>query len=273
LSSTARSAAYPRNGVPFGACERASVALSLKGELIPNHVMRPRPAVQHKSSRPAVAVFARAPEPGKVKTRLIPLLGSRGAAEFHSALIRDTLDKVCGESAASYLFLAGRWPHGYGAREAPNTPDQKTAFGADSLRTVAGRCPEIALFQQRGADLGKRLGAAFTRLLRDHPAAVVVGTDSPLMPRRLLREALRELCVCEAVLGPCPDGGYYLIAMRRGKPPSSCIPRFFGMSGGVAGLPYVTRFATCCDPAFHAQSWSRLRTSIVRQTYAGCERN
>jgi hypothetical protein len=44
---------------------------------------------------------------------------------------------------------------------------------------------------------------------------VVIGTDSPLLPPRVLREALRELRVCDAVLGPCPDGGYYLVGLRR----------------------------------------------------------
>jgi glycosyltransferase A (GT-A) superfamily protein (DUF2064 family) len=44
---------------------------------------------------------------------------------------------------------------------------------------------------------------------------VVIGTDSPLLPPRFLREALAELQACDAVLGPCPDGGYYLIGSRR----------------------------------------------------------
>jgi hypothetical protein len=63
--------------------------------------------------------------------------------------------------------------------------------------------------------LGERLENAFRRLLRLHPSCVVIGADSPLFPARILRQALRELRVCESVLGPCPDGGYYLIALRR----------------------------------------------------------
>lgn len=43
---------------------------------------------------------------------------------------------------------------------------------------------------------------------------VVIGTDSPLLTPRILRLALDELRVCDAVLGPCPDGGYYLIGLR-----------------------------------------------------------
>jgi hypothetical protein len=67
--------------------------------------------------------------------------------------------------------------------------------------------------------LGERLANAFGTLLRLHPSCVVIGTDSPLFPGRILRQALRELDACESVLGPCPDGGYYLIALRRPADP------------------------------------------------------
>jgi hypothetical protein len=63
--------------------------------------------------------------------------------------------------------------------------------------------------------LGERLAHAFRTLLRLHPSCVVIGTDSPLFPARILRQALGELRACESVLGPCPDGGYYLVALRR----------------------------------------------------------
>jgi hypothetical protein len=161
---------------------------------------------------PAIAIFARPPLPGKAKTRLIPLLGSRGAAELHAALIRDTLRKVQALSGrvARYLFVAGL-----------PTPVAPARF---------------TLARQRGAGLGERLENAFRKLLHRHPCAVVLGTDSPLLPPRILREALRELRICDAVLGPCPDGGYYLIGLRR--------PRVGGMPGGMfRGIRWGTRFA------------------------------
>jgi glycosyltransferase A (GT-A) superfamily protein (DUF2064 family) len=52
-------------------------------------------------------------------------------------------------------------------------------------------------------------------MLRDHTAALIIGTDSPLLLPHMLRLAIRELILCDAVLGPCPDGGYYLIGLRR----------------------------------------------------------
>jgi rSAM/selenodomain-associated transferase 1 len=140
---------------------------------------------------PAVAIFARAAVPGKVKTRLIPMLGGAGAAGLQAAFLQDALRKVqrTAGRATRYLFLHGRGP----------------------LRRPAG----FALLRQRGTNLGERLGHAFARLLRKHPSAIILGTDSPLLTPRVLRAALRELRVCDAVLGPCPDGGYYLVGLRR----------------------------------------------------------
>jgi rSAM/selenodomain-associated transferase 1 len=140
---------------------------------------------------PAVAVFARAASPGTAKTRLVPLLGAPGAAELHAALVSDTVRKVnrIAKHAVRYFFLAGR------------------AFP-----------PSLAGYRrqrQRGKDLGERLELAFRLLLRRHPAAIIIGSDSPGLSPNLLVRALRELRSCDAVLGPCPDGGYYLIGMRR----------------------------------------------------------
>lgn len=90
---------------------------------------------------------------------------------------------------------------------------------------------KYAVLPQRGHDLGQRLERAFRHLLRRHVAAVVIGTDSPLLPVRILRTALGELRLCDAVLGPCPDGGYYLIGLRRLD------------TGLFRGIRWGTRFA------------------------------
>ncbi len=143
--------------------------------------------------RPAIAIFARAPTPGKTKTRLIPLLGPRGAAKLQRALIADAVRKLkdLHSRVDSYMFLAGR--------RVPRGLKLAGLFRA----------------QQRGRDLGERLERAFRQLLKDHGSAVIIGTDSPGLSRTTLLQALRELTVCDAVLGPCPDGGYYLVGLRR----------------------------------------------------------
>jgi uncharacterized protein len=140
-----------------------------------------------------VVAFARAPIAGCAKTRLIPRLGPSGAADFQAALISDTLRKLRSlrRAAVPYLFFAGQ---------------RSSSFPLDKTCTVR---------RQRGADLGERLAHAFRLLLRRHTAVVIIGTDSPLLPARVLRQAIQEIRSCEAVLGPCPDGGYYLIGLRQ----------------------------------------------------------
>jgi uncharacterized protein len=147
----------------------------------------------------AIAIFARLPVSGEAKTRLIPLLGRAGAAEFQAALIEDASRKVAAlisrsGRVAPYWFLAGT--PSVGCFPMPHSGAQWTTL------------------TQHGSGLGVRLDHAFRALLRRHAAAAVIGTDSPLLAPRTLRVARRELVVCDAVLGPCPDGGYYLVGLR-----------------------------------------------------------
>ncbi len=147
----------------------------------------------------AVGIFARAPEPGKAKTRLAPLLGWEGAAAFQAALIADALWKVGSmRGLARYCFLSMEGP-----------------LGGAVCRKVGAPMNSYTILPQRGGTLGQRLERAFRQLLRCHSRAVVMGTDSPALSPRVLRQALHELRWCDAVLGPCPDGGYYLIGLRK----------------------------------------------------------
>jgi glycosyltransferase A (GT-A) superfamily protein (DUF2064 family) len=202
-----------------------------------------------RTSIPAVAVFARAPIAGHAKTRLIPLLGAQAAAGFQAALISDTLRKVARLKGCiqPYLFLAGNFttfgrrharailhepsgaaPHlrscekdPVGARHGVPLPGFSIGYVSRN-RTLSNSSQllgEFRVIRQKGKDLGERLANGFRTLLRLHPSCVVIGTDSPLFPARILRQALRELHACESVLGPCPDGGYYLIALRRPSDP------------------------------------------------------
>ena len=154
-----------------------------------------------KKDSPAVAILARAPEPGKAKTRLSPLLGPEGAATFQAALLSDARRKVAAmRGIARYLFVLANGPLGFAM-----------------CRQGRARNHTYTLAGQQGRDLGERLERAFHQLLRCHWRALVIGTDSPELSARALRQALQELRCCDAVLGPCPDGGYYLIGLRRLK--------------------------------------------------------
>lgn len=145
----------------------------------------------------AVIVFARAPSPGAVKTRLIPVLGAEGAAALHARLTEQTLE------TARAAALARIELHG--------TPDIDDPF----LRSCARRFA-TALAAQTGADLGARMLAAFESVLARDPRALLVGSDCPALTARHLRqadEALRD--GADAVFVPCEDGGYALIGLRR----------------------------------------------------------
>jgi len=154
-----------------------------------------------KKGSPAVAIFARLPAVGRGKSRLWPLLGQEGAAALQAALLSDAVRKaVALGGVARYLFVLARGPLGFAGR--------REARAKNHTYTVAA---------QQGRDLGQRLERAFGRMLRQHGRVLVIGTDSPELSRRILRQALEELRCCDAVLGPCPDGGYYLIGLRRLK--------------------------------------------------------
>ena len=162
-------------------------------------------------------VFARAPVAGHAKTRLIPALGPEGAAHFQAALVSDTLRKVARLSRRiqPYLFVAGEDAQ-HGSQAEPNLRKRSLVRG--------GR--EFKLIDQQGSGLGERLEKAFRALFRIHPSVVVIGTDSPLLPPFVLGQAVRELNACESVLGPCPDGGFYLVGLRRLRDPEG-LPAVF----------------------------------------------
>jgi len=120
-------------------------------------------------------------------------LGREGAAEFHRALVSDTLRKVA--------KLRGKMV--------------RTLFTGDGAMPPSLVPRYFGCQKQRGRDLGERLGNAFEFILRQHSRALVMGTDSPALTPLTLRVALDELRSVDAVLGPCPDGGYYLIGLRR----------------------------------------------------------
>jgi uncharacterized protein len=129
-------------------------------------------------TRTSVIVFAREPRAGRVKTRLIPLLGEAGAARLHARLVKHAL---------------------------------VTAHAAR-----LGRVELWTTRRQRGADLGARMLHAFRQGLRRAERVILVGSDCPALRARDLRRAARWLAGgTDAVLAPAEDGGYALIALRR----------------------------------------------------------
>jgi uncharacterized protein len=150
--------------------------------------------------RSALIVFARAPLPGRAKTRLLPALGEKGAADLYRCFLLDTFAGAA-ESGA-HVLVAG------------DEPEHLPA-----LRDLAATAlPQVEVVAQSGADLGARMLNAFCYARADHPAAVIIGTDAPTLPPSRLQEALARAATSDLVLGPCFDGGYYLVGMRTPQP-------------------------------------------------------
>jgi glycosyltransferase A (GT-A) superfamily protein (DUF2064 family) len=81
--------------------------------------------------------------------------------------------------------------------------------------------PGFDLVAQQEGDLGARLTALLDGLLAaGHPAAIAIDSDSPTLPMEYVAEAAAVLVngAADVVLGPCDDGGYYLVGVRESRP-------------------------------------------------------
>jgi rSAM/selenodomain-associated transferase 1 len=144
-----------------------------------------------------VIVFARAPQPGAVKTRLVPLLGAEGAAGLHARLVKRTLETA---RAASLNRV-----------ELHCTPDTEDPF----FGFCAGHYG-VALKAQADGDLGARMLDAIASAAAAHARVLLIGTDCPVLTARHLEQADRALREgVHAVFTPCEDGGYALIGLTR----------------------------------------------------------
>jgi len=133
-----------------------------------------------------VIVIAKAPEPGRSKTRLSPPCTPEEAASLAAAALRDTLEAVSASRARRRVVAldgeAGEWlPSGF--------------------ETIA----------QRGRGLDERLAAAFMDVAE---AALLVGMDTPQVTPALLNDALAALEGADAVLGHTVDGGFWAVGLK-----------------------------------------------------------
>ena len=165
-----------------------------------------------------ILVFAKAPVPGRVKTRLIPALGAEGAA----ALAREMLERTLGEALATGLDV-----------ELCGDPD---AAGWHEAR------PGLALTAQGEGGLGERLARAAARGLEEGPV-LLIGSDCPGLDRRRLAEAAAALETCDAVLHPAHDGGYALLGLRRFD---ASLFEGIAWSTGAVAEQTIARIAALC---------------------------
>jgi len=147
-----------------------------------------------------VMVFARAPTPGKAKSRLIPALGEAGAAALHRRLVMHCL-RAARDSRLGPVEL---WC----------APDADDPFFRDCERHCG-----VSLHPQGEGDLGARMQRAFESALAGAERAILVGSDIPALSAQYLRDADQALGRGDdAAIGPAEDGGYVLIGLSRCDP-------------------------------------------------------
>ncbi len=137
-------------------------------------------------------LFAKSPEPGRVKTRLLPLFNKEETAKLQEAFILDSLHLIQALNANKAMACS---------------PDTTHPFFHHCEKEHA-----IPLIPQEGKDLGERMKNAFSWAFSNHfHKVVIIGSDSPTLPRAFIRKAFQALEARSIVLGPSLDGGYYLI--------------------------------------------------------------
>jgi rSAM/selenodomain-associated transferase 1 len=144
-------------------------------------------------------VVAKQPAAGQTKTRLCPPLAAEMAAALYECFLRDTLDVM---------------------RRVPGVERGIVYLPSDAAGYFHTLAPDMALTPQRGVDLGERLDHLLSDALAGGAAqAVVMDSDSPTLPSAYVAEAFARLDgPDDVVLGPCDDGGYYLIGLKRPQP-------------------------------------------------------
>ncbi len=148
------------------------------------------------SPRRRLLIFGKLPEPGAVKTRLIPQLGPAAAARLYEAFLDDAVDTARGLADAVIELWVPRRPN--------------------AEPKLAARYPGVSIRWQGRGDLGARMSRAFASSFADGADYVLItGSDHPTLPLEFLERGFAALVAAHLVLGPSHDGGYYAIALRR----------------------------------------------------------
>lgn len=161
---------------------------------------RSGPAASRQRSDSALIIFAKAPIPGHVKTRLCPPLTPDEAASLHGSLVLDMLERSRGIASMDRFVACA--------------PSSEHVF----FKILEER-HGVRLITQTGDDLGARMTRAFADIFAlGYRQVLAIGTDLPTLPGSSLGDAVKLLAAHDLVLGPALDGGYYLIGLRKPEP-------------------------------------------------------
>ena len=151
-------------------------------------------------SRVRIVIFAKAPVAGLAKTRLIPALGARGAADLARRMLDHTLEQS----------LAAR----VGPVELCVTPSPCDVAWQNLAVAQSVAWSDVAWSDQGDGDLGERMARAVQRVTGAGESILLIGTDCPALDVALLRTAADSLKHFDATLVPTVDGGYMLLGLN-----------------------------------------------------------
>lgn len=143
----------------------------------------------------SLILFVKNARLGQVKTRLATTMGPERALAVYQALLQHLSTMVSPLPVTKYVYY-------------------HQEIEANDLWPVS----KFHLRVQHGEDLGERMANAFSEVLADHSAAILIGSDVPGITPDLLGDALDALRNHDFVIGPAEDGGYYLIGMHTNEP-------------------------------------------------------
>lgn len=147
-----------------------------------------------------VIIFAKAPVPGQVKTRLMPALTAEEAAQFHCELTKKTLQTATRKPLCDVQLWC--------------SPSIDHFFFRQMAQEYS-----VELCSQNGNDLGEKMHHAFSYALNRYHSAVLIGSDCPSLTTAYLEQAI--VCLTQGkqcVIAPAEDGGYVLIGLTKPQP-------------------------------------------------------
>lgn len=140
-----------------------------------------------------IIVFAKTPEPGKVKTRIAAQLGDETALHIYNQLLQFTFSLLADLAHRKIVYYAGEG-------------SQDHWKGLETRKQASG-------------DLGNRMVKAFEEVLNeDTSAAIIIGTDCATLTKEIIESAFTALATNDLVIGPAADGGYYLLGIKKNYP-------------------------------------------------------
>lgn len=140
----------------------------------------------------ALIIFVKAPQLGKVKTRIAKDVGDEMALDIYKKLLTHTRKTVESVDVNRYLYYA------FEIRENDDWSDQHF----------------YKKLQVEG-NLGDRMQSAFSEVLDNHEKCVIIGSDCGELVEADIEKAFAHLEEVDVVIGPAKDGGYYLLGMKR----------------------------------------------------------